>query len=204
MPYKKYHKKIKKLLSLNLSKTDKVAGKFVISITDYCGNLLYSLNALDAFDEEINRYNQFSFINMRMIIDCCTEVQALLLVKDKNRYYNKFFKGSPTNQIKISGQALTKSYLLSELEKEFVEINDIYKECCNWIHPSKYIVPTYLFGGYLKEYTGYRGRIYTNEQEENEDIHKDIEYCVDVLFTLLGRIYQYYLQLDAVAKTEET
>ena len=203
MEYSKYHKKIKKLLSLNLSKVDKVASKFVISITDYCSNLIYSLNALDAFDKEINRYNQFSFIYMRMIIDCCTEVQALLLVKDKNSYYNKFFKGSPTNQIKISGQALTKSYLLSELEKEFVEINDIYKECCNWIHPSKYIVPTYLYGGYLKEYTGYRGRIYTNEQEENEDILKDFEYSVDILVALLSRICLYYLQPDIVVKTEE-
>ena len=203
MGYSKYHKKVRKLLSLNLSKVDKSAGKFVISIINYCSNLVYSLNALDSFDKEINRYNQFSYIYMRMIIDCCTEVQALLLVKDKNSYYSKFFKGSPTNQIKRAGQALTKSYLLSELEKNFNGINDIYTECCNWIHPSKYIVPTYLYGGYLKEYTGYRGRTYTNEQEESEDIHKDFEYCIDVLFTLLSSVYQYYLQPDSADKTDE-
>lgn len=200
-----FSQKIKKI-PRQIETVDETAGKFALSMVIYSSNIIKAMDILDNADTEFKKGKmlyQHNLMYMRMLIDCCTEVVAALLVNNKDNFYKHFLDGKPTNQIKKAGQALTKSYLLSELEKDFEGITEIYTECCNWIHPSKATVVR--IGKYRKrreEYVGYRGRIYTKMKKEKEDILKDFEYCVDVLYTLLNTLRLYYKSLTKATESE--
>lgn len=187
---------------------DEVAGKFTLSMVIYSSNIIKAMDILDNAEAGFRKGKmlyQHNLMYMRMLIDCCTEVVAALLVNNKENFYKHFLDGKSTNQIKKAGKALTKSYLLSELEKDFTGITEIYTECCNWIHPSKAtVVRVAKYRNSGEEYVGYRGRTYTKMRKEKEDILKDFDYCVDTLYTLLNTLKLYYLRPDLVAKTEET
>ena len=166
------------------------------------------MDILDNADTEFKKGKmlyQHNLMYMRMLIDCCTELQAVLLINKKERYYSNYFAGNETNQLKIGKQALTKAFLIEELDKVFEGIKDIYKECCNWIHPSKATIVR--VGKYRKrreEYIGYRGRTYTKMKKEKEDILKDFEYCIDILYTLLHTLMLYYIRPEKATESEST
>lgn len=187
---------------------DEVAGKFTLSMIIYSSNIIKAMDILDNADTEFKKGKmlyQHNLMYMRMLIDCCTELQAVLLINKKERYYSNYFAGNETNQLKIGKQALTKAFLIEELDKVFEGIKDIYKECCNWIHPSKATIVR--VGKYRKrreEYIGYRGRTYTKMKKEKEDILKDFEYCVDILYTLLRTLMLYYIRTEKATESEST
>lgn len=180
-----------------IEKVDEVAGKFTLSMVIYSSNIIKAMDILDNADAGFRKGKmlyQHNLMYMRMLIDCCTELQAVLLINKKERYYSNYFAGNETNQLKIGKQALTKAFLIGELDKVFEGIKDIYKECCNWIHPSKAsIVRVAKYRKSGEEYIGYRGRTYTKMKKEKEDILKDFDYCVDVLYSLLHTLKLYYL-----------
>lgn len=190
-----------------IEKVDEVAGKFTLSMVIYSSNIIKAMDILDNADTEFKKGKmlyQHNLMYMRMLIDCCTEVFAVLYINNKEKYYKNYFAGNETNQLKIGKQALTKAFLIGELEKDFEGIKEIYKECCNWIHPSKAsIVRVAKYRNSREEYVGYRGRIYTRMKKEKEDILKDFDYCVDVLYSLLHTLKLYYLQLAKDDTTEE-
>lgn len=191
-----------------IEKVDEVAGKFTLSMVIYSSNIIKAMDILDNADADFRKGKmlyQHNLMYMRMLIDCCTELQAVLLIDKKERYYNNYFAGNETNRLKIGKQALTRAFLIEELDKVFEGIKEIYKECCSWIHPSKAsIVRVARFRKRREEYIGYRGRTYTKMGKEKKDILKDFDYCVDVLYTLLSTLKLYYLRPDIAAKTEET
>lgn len=180
-----------------IEKVDEVAGKFTLSMVIYSSNIIKAMDILDNAETEFKKGKmlyQHNLMYMRMLIDCCTELQAVLLINKKERYYSNYFAGNETNRLKIGKQALTRAFLIEELDKVFEGIKDIYKECCNWIHPSKAtIVRVGKYRNSGEEYIGYRGRTYTKMKKEKEDILKDFDYCVDTLYTLLNNLKYYYL-----------
>lgn len=194
-----YSKRVRNIYK-KIDAVDSTAGKFALSIAIYSSNLINAMNILDDADAGFRKGKmlyQHNLMYMRMLIDCCLEVFTALIVTNKENYFNHFLEGKPTNQIKKSGKALTKSYLLSEIEKEFEGVEAIYKECCCWIHPSKTtVVRVAKYRKSKEEYIGYRGKAYTKMRKEKEDILKDFDYCVDILLELLTRLKDYYYKKD--------
>lgn len=186
-----------------VDKRNALAGKYVLAITIYVGNVVRSLEiALNTSNRsetgkmlfpKRGLITQLKLMYMRMLIDCCIEVYAALLVKDKEHYFNNFLAGKPTNHIKLSGQPLSGTFLRNELDKEYRGIQEIYKECCSWIHPSKAAVirvGKYKGSG---EYIGYRDRTYKKMKVEQLDIDVDFLYCQNILLSLLDKLYKTFV-----------
>ena len=64
-----------------IEKVDEVAGKFTLSMVIYSSNIIRAMEILDNADTEFKKGKmlyQHNLMYMRMLIDCCTEVFAVL------------------------------------------------------------------------------------------------------------------------------
>ena len=75
----------------------------------------YALENNAAFNTLLKNKNKLSAIHfIRMQVDCCLEVYACLLYRDKERFFKYFMDGKPTNKLCIGKQYLTAGYLCGE------------------------------------------------------------------------------------------
>lgn len=98
--------------------------------------IMYALENNSAFNA-LSKHKLSAIHFIRMQVDCCLEVYACLLYRDKERFFKYFMDGKPTNKLCIGKQYLTAGYLCGELNKRYSGISEIYKEGCKWVHPSK-------------------------------------------------------------------
>lgn len=78
--------------------------------------ITYALENNAAFNTLLKNKNKLSAIHfIRMQVDCCLEVYACLLYRDKERFFKYFMDGKPTNKLYIGKQYLTAGYLCGEL-----------------------------------------------------------------------------------------
>ena len=74
--------------------------------------ITYALENNAAFNTLLKNKNKLSAIHfIRMQVDCCLEVYACLLYRDKERFFKYFMDGKPTNKLCIGKQYLTAGYL---------------------------------------------------------------------------------------------
>ena len=174
-----------------IDKLDEEAGKFALSIAIFSSNLTNVIGYI----EGMRISTQHHLMYMRMLIDACTDVKAVLIVDNKPKYYKHYLSGKETRAFKIGDKYLTNAYLLELLEEEYEGITEIYKYCCKWIHPTNYqIIRLGKYRNKGDKYIGYRGRTYTKIGTEHKDILADFEYCQQILVELLSRLRTHYRQ----------
>ena len=159
--------------------------------------ITYALENNAAFNTLLKNKNKLSAIHfIRMQVDCCLEVYACLLYKDKERFFKYFMDGKPTNKLCIGKQYLTAGYLCGELNKRYSGISEIYKEGCRWIHPNKvifrYTSPQCDPNKSDKFFIGYKDKHYYEDGEQIKDIYKDMLLVNQILYELLKELAEPY------------
>ena len=139
--------------------------------------IMYALENNSAFNA-LSKHKLSAIHFIRMQVDCCLEVYACLLYRDKERFFKYFMDGKPTNKLCIGKQYLTAGYLCGELNKRYSGISEIYKEGCKWVHPSKvmfrFTAPQYDQTKSDMFFIGYKDKHYYDDEEQLRDIYKDI------------------------------
>lgn len=159
-----------------------------------------------AFNSLFKKKNKLAALHfIRMQVDCCLDVYACLLYRDKDKFFQFFKDGKPINKLNIGKQQLTSSYLCGELEKRYPGITEIYKEGCKWIHPNT-VLYRYVILLILPDelsYIGYKDKEYSNDKEELKHIYKDMLLVNQILYTLLKElIIPYKLKHPLLPKVE--
>lgn len=159
--------------------------------------ITYALENNAAFNTLLKNKNKLSAIHfIRMQVDCCLEVYACLLYRDKERFFKYFMDGKPTNKLYIGKQYLTAGYLCGELNKRFSGISEIYKEGCRWIHPNKvifrYTAPQCDPSKSDMFFIGYKDKHYYEDEVQIKDIYKDMLLVNQILYELLKELAEPY------------
>lgn len=157
--------------------------------------IIFALENNTAFNSLFKSKNKLTVIHfIRMQLDCCLEVYACLLYKDKDKFFKFFKDGKPINKLTIGKQQLTTSYLCGELDKRYPGIVEIYKEGCKWIHPNTtlYRYVTLLVLPDNASYIGYKGKKYSEDKEELKYIYKDMLLVNQILYKLLKELVELY------------
>ena len=84
--------------------------------------IMYALENNSAFNA-LSKHKLSAIHFIRMQVDCCLEVYACLLYRDKERFFKYFMDGKPTNKLCIGKQYLTAGYLCGELNKRYSGIS---------------------------------------------------------------------------------
>lgn len=188
-------------LSLNcIRRSHFTLGTLIIANTIYDGfkSLCQSKNYLCAIQQ------------IRMQIDNCMTIYASQLIKTQTTFYNHFDKGGEINRLKIKGNALTTNYLLSLLDERYIGIKEIYREGCQWIHPTSKRLNFFCITSPTSEVPtsiiGYKGKEYTIVDRKVsdtliEDICTDMYYSIDILLDLVNE--QTRLQQEEANNTDE-
>ena len=82
--------------------------------------IMYALENNSAFNA-LSKHKLSAIHFIRMQVDCCLEVYACLLYRDKERFFKYFMDGKPTNKLCIGKQYLTAGYLCGELNKRYTK-----------------------------------------------------------------------------------
>ncbi|MCS2450927.1 hypothetical protein ACMSDT_22150 [Bacteroides thetaiotaomicron] len=157
--------------------------------------IMYALENNSAFNA-LSKHKLSAIHFVRMQVDCCLEVYACLLYRDKERFFKYFMDGKPTNKLCIGKQYLTAGYLCGELNKRYSGISEIYKEGCKWVHPSKVM---YRFTAPQCDpsksdmfFIGYKDKHYYDDEEQLRDIYKDMLLVNQILYELLKELVAPY------------
>ncbi len=157
--------------------------------------ITFALENNTAFNSLFKNKNKLAVIHfIRMQVDCCLEVYACLLYRDKDKFFKFFKDGKPINKLTIGKQQLTSSYLCGELDRKHPGIAEIYKEGCKWIHPNT-VLYRYVILLALPDdvsYTGYKGKEYSEDKEELKHIYKDMLLVNQILYKLLKELVEPY------------
>ena len=153
--------------------------------------IIFALENNTAFNSLFKNKNKLAVIHfIRMQVDCCLEVYACLLYRDKDKFFKFFKDGKPINKLTIGKQQLTSSYLCGELDRRYPGIAEIYKEGCKWVHPNtalyRYVILLALPDNV--SYTGYKGKKYSEDKEELKHIYKDMLLVNQILYKLLKEL----------------
>ncbi len=144
-----------------------------------------------AFNLLLKNKNKMAIIHfIRMQVECCLNVYACLMQRDRDRFFKHILDGKPINKLTIGKQYLTSGYLCGELDKRYSGISDIYKEGCKWVHPNKVIfrstAPIMTSNNF--HFIGYKGKEYCDDEEQRNDIYKDMLYVNQILYKLLKEL----------------
>ena len=157
--------------------------------------IMYALENNSAFNA-LSKHKLSAIHFIRMQVDCCLEVYACLLYRDKERFFKYFMDGKPTNKLCIGKQYLTAGYLCGELNKRYSGISEIYKEGCKWVHPSKvmfrFTAPQYDPTKSDMFFIGYKDKHYYDDEEQLRDIYKDMLLVNQILYELLKELVAPY------------
>ena len=163
------------------------------------GTSLLAFHTYDAFCTLADSKNYIAAIQqIRMQIDNVMYLFAATIATNQTTFFEHFEANKDLNKLKIRGNALTTTYLLTLMEDKYSDIKIIYKECCKWVHPTSkrlsfvYIV-TPLQPNELVSHQGYRDRAYPirNMQIGHElidDLYADMYYVIDVLIELMNKL----------------
>lgn len=180
---------------LGLIDIDGPAFNFVYTI------IIFALENNTAFNSLFKSKNKITVLHLiRMQLDCCLEVYACLLYKNKDKFFKYFKDGKPINKLTIGKQQLTSSYLCGELDKRYPGITEIYKEGCKWIHPST-VLCRYVALLVIPDdvaYIGYKGKKYSEDKEELKHIYKDMLLINQILYKLLKELAGLYKRKRSV------
>ena len=162
--------------------------------------VIFALENNAAFNSLFKDKNKLAIVHfIRMQVDCCLEVYACLLYRDKDKFFKFFMDGKPINKLTIGKQQLTSGYLCGELDRRYLGIAEIYKEGCKWIHPNKVIfrhtAPVMTSNNYI--FIGYKGREYTDDNEQLKAIYKDMLQVNQILHELLQELLALYKKKHA-------
>ena len=181
----KFAKRYNKILdSMDISK-NYPAHHFVYVV------IVFALDNNTAFNLLLKNRNKMAIIHfIRMQVECCLDVYACLLLRDKDRFFKHFLEGKPINKLSIGKQYLTAGYLCAELNKRYAGIADIYKEGCKWIHPNKVIYrsSTLKFERNNLYFIGYKSKLYCEDNVQLNDIYKDMLLVNQILYELLQEL----------------
>lgn len=162
--------------------------------------IVFALENNTAFNLLLKDRNKMAIIHfIRMQVECCLDVYACLLLRDKDRFFKHFLDGKPINKLSIGKQNLTAGYLCAELDKRYAGVAEIYKEGCKWVHPNKAI-----FRGSAPEwqrnnlyFIGYKDKRYCEDAQQLNDIYKDMLLVNQILYKLLQELILPYKKSDA-------
>lgn len=196
MEYKKFERKIVDAIEGIDNPAYKVSLDCIRRNHFTLGTLVIASTIYDGFITLCQSKNYLCAIQqIRMQIDNCMTVFASQLVKNQTSFYNHLDKGGALNQLKVKGNALTTNYLLELLDERYVGIRDIYREGCNWIHPTikrlNFYCITPLTNGEPTSIVGYKDKEYSivnglMADTLLEDICNDMYYVMDILLELVN------------------
>ncbi|MBS5409523.1 hypothetical protein AAH080_16155 [Bacteroides thetaiotaomicron] len=161
------------------------------------GIVLSSHHVYDGFTLLCNAKNVICSIQLiRAQVDICLLVYACIIMKNKQTFFDYYDRGMSINKLKFEGNPLTANFLLSKLEEKYHGITSIYKEGCQWIHPTNKRDKSFLIQGDDKNnflYIGYKGKSYKFKdkqlsEEVYTDICNDMYYVNDILKELLNEV----------------
>ena len=163
--------------------------------------IIFALENNTAFNLLLKDRNKMAIIHfIRMQVECCLDVYACLLLRDKDRFFKYFLDGKPINKLSIGKQYLTAGYLCAELDKRYTGIAEIYKEGCKWVHPNKVVFRS--SAPELKRnnlyFIGYKNKIYCEDNKRLNDVYKDMLLINQILYELLQELILPYRKSDAV------
>lgn len=166
--------------------------------------MVFALENNTAFNVLLKDRNKMAIIHfIRMQVECCLDVYACLLLRDKNRFFKYFLDGKPINKLSIGKQNLTAGYLCTELDKRYAGVADIYKEGCKWVHPNKVVFRNSApeFERNNLYFIGYKDKKYCEDNKQLNDIYKDMLLVNQILYELLQELILPYKKSDTVQAT---
>lgn len=166
--------------------------------------MAFALENNTAFNLLLKDRNKMAIIHfIRMLVECCLDVYACLLLRDKDRFFKYFLDGKPINKLSIGKQNLTAGYLCTELDKRYAGVADIYKEGCKWVHPNKVVFRNSApeFERNNLYFIGYKDKKYCEDNKQLNDIYKDMLLVNQILYELLQELILPYKKSDTVQTT---
>lgn len=166
--------------------------------------MAFALENNTAFNLLLKDRNKMAIIHfIRMQVECCLDVYACLLLRDKDRFFKYFLDGKPINKLSIGKQNLTAGYLCTELDKRYAGVADIYKEGCKWVHPNKVVFRNSApeFERNNLYFIGYKDKKYCEDNKQLNDIYKDMLLVNQILYELLQELILPYKKSDTVQTT---
>jgi hypothetical protein len=151
---------------------NKAAGDFGLAL----GTSVFSIvNAVTKFGSK-----QLKLIAIRIIIECCTYLQAA-----DDKVYAMFSKGKSLDKM-----GLKSSELRAELDKRFKGFNETYSAACAGLHPTKLIMNEFE----LKDsYVGYKDYEYDAYEDEFYVIDFDLEAVICIFLLLRSEFIHRYV-----------
>ncbi|WP_373129752.1 hypothetical protein [Bacteroides clarus] len=166
--------------------------------------MAFALENNTVFNLLLKDRNKMAIIHfIRMQVECCLDVYACLLLRDKDRFFKYFLDGKPINKLSIGKQNLTAGYLCTELDKRYAGVADIYKEGCKWVHPNKVVFRNSApeFERNNLYFIGYKDKKYCEDNKQLNDIYKDMLLVNQILYELLQELILPYKKNDTVQAT---
>lgn len=75
---------------------------------------------------------------IRLLSDSILTIYSLILVNNPALFVEKFLNNEPTNKLSSEGNKLTTTFVSTKASEEYKGIDIIYRESCNYLHPSIY------------------------------------------------------------------